>query len=832
MPGQIWSRIVSVLSASLCCTLVSLSAHAQIAPIRLDLPAQPLAQALTTLGSLANLNIYFDAPIVDGIEAPALKAELSPDDALSRLLAGTRLRAVRVDENTFRVVTVTDSKHAQSPTHSTDTGAVHPPNTVHLASAGVDAKADGGAEYPDAPSGSASTSGNLAEVVVTGRYEFLSADTSGTTNLPLPIEKVPQFISLVSNDFVKAADLKTLGAIAEYTPGALNVGNPENFGFALYLRGFPAFRAVDGVNVQDFNSYEPDYAIFDRLEIVQGPASVVYGVSSPGGLVNFVTKSATRDTPDYLYAQAGSWNSFRLEGQVAGALDPDGHVRAIGLAIRDQGDSFINDLKHQKTSLYGGVNVDFTDSVTGYLHGGYEKLERPSFDGIPPQPDGSPAPVPRSFFIGSPDIQFTTSVYHAEGDLTWHATPMLDVSLKGNFERSNSWGAQEYAYGLDTFGNIGLAALELPMLLVQNYGIGLSSIYRFDELGLKNSFVSLSALYQGEHRESFQLNSNSGTANIFDGEQAISQAFNSLLTGPLSPFAYEENTHTLTVSLQSVLQVVGPLSVLLGASHSQPDVTVVATGTPGTQNYSIPGQTSYRAGLTYEFLPRTNAYLSFSQSFAPTIGEFGVGFSVLPPLEGNEYEGGVKYRSSNGRLLLNGAVFQINERNVAEFDTVIDGNEFFSAVGEVRHRGVELQALGQITHPWQINAGYTYLDPKVTADADPTAIGQTQLFLPKQTASVYSTYTFDDGFARGLSFGVGTRYVGSQRTAYDGSTKDIPGYTLVDANIGYTIDKWLLQLNGHNILDRHYFINNYQTLFYGNTVGDPANLSVSIRYRF
>ena len=113
----------------------------------------------------------------------------------------------------------------------------------------------------------------LSEIVVTSHYQFLGADTSGTTGLPIPIEKVPQSISLVSGDFVKAADLKTLGEIAEYTPGAINVGNSLGLGSMIDIRGFTAGRAIDGIEVQGLTNFEPDYAIVDRLEIVKGPAS-------------------------------------------------------------------------------------------------------------------------------------------------------------------------------------------------------------------------------------------------------------------------------------------------------------------------------------------------------------------------------------------------------------------------------------------------------------------------------------------------------------------------------------------------------------------------------
>jgi iron complex outermembrane receptor protein len=85
---------------------------------------------------------------------------------------------------------------------------------------------------------------------------------------------------------------------------------------------------------------------------------------------------------------------------------------------------------------------------------------------------------------------------------------------------------------------------------------------------------------------------------------------------------------------------------------------------------------------------------------------------------------------------------------------------------------------------------------------------------------------------KGLTFGGGPRYVSSERTSFDGSTKDLPGYPLADASVGYSHSDWLVQLNVHNVFNRHYFINNYQTLFYGNVVGEPVNAALSIRRKF
>jgi iron complex outermembrane receptor protein len=651
--------------------------------------------------------------------------------------------------------------------------------------------------------------------------------------------------------------LKSLGEVAEYTPGAINAGNQLGAGALIKLRGFNPGRAVDGLNTGGLTAfYDPDYAIFDRFEVVKGPTSVVYGPSSPGGLVNFVTKSATPHTIDYVYAQVGSWNSYRVEGQAAGALDSAGRIRVIGVVVRDQGDSFIDVINHVKTTVYGGINVDITDSVTGYLHGGYERFSRTAFDGIPAEPDGSPAPVSQSFFIGAKGMDLKTSAYHAEGDLTWHATDTLDVSVKGNFERTNTVGQTPYAYGLDATGAIALGYQTINESPNDNYGIGVSSIYRLDGLGLSNSFVSLAAMHQ-VNSQGQNLGYNGGAGNIFGGEAALAQEFESLSREALSPYVYNVHVKVTTVTAQSVAQVITPLSLLVGASYSKPDQTQVYNGVYDDFNFN--SRISYRGALIYEVVPTVNAYASFSQSYSPqalqscTLPQGGTACSeigTLPPEIGQQYEVGAKYRSSNGRLLMTGALFQVTQQNQGVFDKQVASVAYWKPVGELTHKGVELEVVGQITSQWQIHAGYEFLDPKITKALDSGAapqgatIGQTELYLPKHTASFYTTYTIGHGFIRGVSFGGGIRYVGAQHTSYDSAlanleglrsstiTKDLPNYTLVDANVGYTVGKWLLQLNGHNIFDRHYVINNYQTLLYGNFVGTPASVALSVRREF
>lgn len=797
-------------------------------PTEFDIESQSVGSALLQFSKQAHIQVVLSPTVSGSAEASPLHGKVLPRVALDTLLRDTGLEYTPVGKSV--IVTLRNTMRSEV---SAEASVADP------AGESESATVNGG-------SSNANKSG-LEEVVVTSTYQFLSVDTSGTTNLPLPIERVPQSISLVSNDFIQAADLKTLGEIAEYTAGAINIGNSENVGSLIKLRGFTAGQSIDGINILSPTQIEPDYAIYDRLEFVKGPSSVVYGISSPGGLVNFVTKSATDRTPSYVLAQAGFWSNYRVEGQIAGALDPENHVRGIGVAVYDRGNSFTDVVNHKRTTLYGGLNFDLGNSVTAYLHGGYERQVVTSFDTILVEPDGSLPPVPRSFFVGSRNIDTSTTSYHAEGDVTWHATEMLDFSLKGNYRTYHVGGGQVYPSGLGTqpsgdpgdFNIYGVSAEDIHEI---DYGIGASSVYRLDDLGLKSSFLSVAALYQQNiaHTNYLTPDNFTATANIFAGEASIGAAFDSLLAGPSSPSNETDWTKTLTISAQSSLQLLDPLAVLLGASWSKPKQSVAVNG-PGTE-YDYASNTSYRAGITYEVLPKTFAYVSYSESFNPQTGTTA-DLKPLTPLEGRQYEAGVKFRSANGRLLLTGNVFHIREANFKVFDVNIEGSDHFKTVGVVTHKGAELEALGQVTPEWQLNMSYAYLDPQVTTNkGDAAVVGQSELYLPKQTASLYSTYTFPEGILRGLAVGGGVRYVASQQTSYRSdaanaaeglsATRDIPGYTLVDATLSYTRDAWLVKLNGHNILDRHYYFNTYSTLAYGVSSGDPSNVSLSARYQF
>ncbi|MFC4313887.1 TonB-dependent siderophore receptor [Steroidobacter flavus] len=669
----------------------------------------------------------------------------------------------------------------------------------------------------------------LEEIVVTG-YRFLNEDTSGTTNLPLPIEEVPQSISLISNDFLKAADIKSLGEVAQYTPGAIYSGNTEGYRTTVKLRGFSPGEAVDGLPLGGGDAIsEYDYAVVDRLEIVKGPSSVVYGASSPGGIVNIVTKKARPETAEYLSLDIGMWNNYRVEGQAGGAVDSEGRISVIGVGAYEQGDSFMDVMNHDRTVLYGGVDIAITDSVSAYVRSSFESNTRTSFDGIPTFADGTPAPVPRSFFIGSDDPRFElqTDRSYVNAGLDWDVTELWSIAVKTNYTRSDHKGAAAYAGELQDNGDIFLSVDEDLRSTHELFAAGITSIYKLDRLGLSESFISLGAVYNDhEWNAARRLYFVADPANIFDGVQAISNAYESEPVPGLIRRPHQEDS-LLTYSAQAVLKVIDPLTVLLGASYSGTDYEFYSTTLPRSE-YEYSGEVSYRGGLTYEFAQGLNGYLSYSESFLPqTVRD--VNENPLKPLIGEQKEVGVKYAPQGGRTLFTAALFEIVQSNKPEFDQVTELGDRFKPMGEVRHRGAELEVVGRLADRWQIHAGYAYLDPEITRNGEePELVGKTITYLPNHTASAFASYELTDSF----TLGAGVRYVDSVKTTYDSSVKDLPAYTIVDATASYIYQNWRFQLNAHNLFDEKYYINTYETVYYGNVVGEPANVSVSVRYEF
>lgn len=801
--------VVALMLAALAQSPAALASLAS--QVHFDIVAQQLPVALMRYSEQSGVQISSLGDLIEGKSSAGVVGTYSARDALEQLLQGTHLQFDVIDANTVAIRGV-----AASAALST---------TLRLAQS-VAAPQDGGKD-----------SGEVGEVVVSG-YRFLDEDTSGATNLPLPIEKVPQTISLVTSDFMQAANLKILGEVAQYTPGALYGGDGIGSGSYVKLRGFPSGSAVDGLSIspseyQVASAVEPDAAIYERYEFVKGPSSVVYGTSSPGGLINKVTKHARPGTPEYLAVRAGSWNAYQLEGQAGGSLDADGRFNVIGVGVWQQSDDFKHVVNRDKLTLYGGFDAQPAPNVTIYVNGAYETFTRTAFDGVPPFADGRPAPVGRSFFIGSKNMEMDDTSVFLQAGLDWDITDLWRLQFKGRFGDGKRRGRAPYAYDLQDNGDM-IIAIDNHLSKDRGYNLGLATFYDLDRLGLEESFVSVSVMaQQGKNRfwggaPVFEGGSTEGIANLFEGEAAITQAFESAVFPDELSLNLTKHKR-VTYSGQANLKIADPLTVLLGASLSSGEIDSIHENPifDERSHFEVSNEVSYRGALTYAVAPGWNAYYSYSESFILQTS-IDVSGHTLPPREGVQHEIGVKWKPPGQRLLVTGSVFQINENNIALFDQLIDSNIIFKPGGEQRHRGAELEVVGQLTDRWELRAGYAYLDPVLVEGEDPAAVGKRVPFLPQSTFSLFTTHSVTDR----LTLGVGTIFVGSVKTSPAAETRDIPSYTVVDATAGYAAGNWNVHLNLHNLLDERYRINTWESLYFGNFEGTPRSASLTVRYTF
>jgi len=309
----------------------------------------------------------------------------------------------------------------------------------------------------------------------------------------------------------------------------------------------------------------------------------------------------------------------------------------------------------------------------------------------------------------------------------------------------------------------------------------------------------------------------------------VSDFFNSLTPVP-GGYEQDQRMNYLTGSVQAVVKVAEPLTLVGGIAYSKPSIDQqVYNG--DFRNFDPGDQVNYRAAVVYEPIKDLNLYASYSESYEPNL-RIDLNHDVLPPLNGKQYEVGAKYLP-NRKILLTAALFEIRESNVPIYAAFVNGETLYTA-SAVRHRGLELEATGQLADRWQVKGGVALLDPKVTADpVHPVNNGETRPWLPRATASVYTSYDFTNG----VSIAGGVRYVGSVKT-YDSSspapTPDIKAYTVVDAAVGYSLDRWRLQLNLKNLFDERYYMSTpiFQALWAGLYPGEPRSFTVSLRRDF
>lgn len=655
------------------------------------------------------------------------------------------------------------------------------------------------------------------------------------TRTDTPLIETPQSVTRIDADTINKRDVQSVQRATDYSPGIFSnqVGASSRYDY-LVMRGFSDGSLgnvlLDGMKVlgdtSSFSSLRIDPWFLENMEVVRGPASVLYGQGSPGGLVALQSKKPQFTPQRTLRFQFGN------RKQLGAAFDftgPIGEDQRLAWRLTGKAQTADTQFDHVKQSSYAlapsltwEISDDTSLTLNAYLqkepHGGYHSGV--PYEGSVIAHNGKK--IAPSFFDGEPDYdRFKRNEY------------LFGYSLEHYF--NDDWKARQQ-----------VRYLKSDVELEQVYGYGwvapdsdqLNHYYAGADESLKSWTIDNQiegTIHQGNlsHKLLFGLdyqhrkNNVSWLSGAFPPIDAFNPTYGSKPVAMYPPTNEQHHLQQLGIYAQDQMQL-DRWHFVLGARH---DWIKIRNHNPDTDETSTLDDTQFsgRAALLYQFDNGISPYISYSSAFTPTSFTDEQG-DILKPMKGRQWEAGIKYQQPGSQNYFSVAAFDIEQRNVATKEQPTDP---YRAIGEIHSRGIELEANAQITPEWQVQGGYTYTDITY-AKSDDGNQGNNARYAPRHQAQLWATY--QPSWLSNADFGLGVRHY-SGIPADSANTYTLPSYSVVDASIGYDLGKQLglkdeleVRINANNLLNKTYTAacNSLEFCYFG----AKRNISASFSYRF
>jgi iron complex outermembrane recepter protein len=664
------------------------------------------------------------------------------------------------------------------------------------------------------------------ELVVTGEQEtgYRAPDATTATKTDTPLRDIPQSIQVIPEKILKDQQVRSLNDAVQTVSG---VRQDDTFGGQIdriNIRGFQTDVFLqDGIRQSQFSNREIDN--IERIEVLKGPASVLYGNLEPGGVVNLITKKPLSEPFYGTELAIGSYAFLRPSIDLSGPLSSDKTVLYRFNAAYEYNDGF-RDFQTNTSRVFAAPSLSWkiNDKTDLALEFSYLNDLRPFDEGTVAIGDGV-ANLPRDRVLSDANNRRTVEEFkvgyqfeHRFSDnwklrnsFRYLSSDTFDFRLghwliedDGTFERrflSNKDTYQSFSLNTDVTGKFKTGSIEHTLL------IGL-------DLNRETT--------KGAQR---RLPGNPGFfTNIFTG---VSDPLPPVSVSDLTAFGRRGRSeqNRLGLYLQDQIEILDNLKILVGGRFDLYDRTSIDRRS-NTITEDSAQRFSPRVGVVYQPIEPISLYASFSQSFNPDVFSTQVDGSPLEPSIGTQYEVGVKGEFLDKRLSATLAAYRINKTNIATTDP--NNPDFSIAVGEARSQGIELDIVGEPIKGWNIIAAYAYTDAEITKD-NFFAVGNRLANVPRHSASLWSTYEIQKGPAKGFGFGLGLLYVGDRFGDADNSFI-LPGYLRTDAALFYRRGKFRLGLNFQNLFNVDYFKSAaFRESIY---IGDPFTVIGSVSIEF
>ena len=697
-----------------------------------------------------------------------------------------------------------------------------------------------------------------------GPAATIAARQSATgTKTDTPIQKVPQSISVVTAEEMALHQPKSVKEALSYTPGvAVGTRGASNTYDYLIIRGFAADgqsqnNYLNGLKMQGnfYNDAVIDPYMLERAEIMRGPVSVLYGKSSPGGLLNMVSKRPTTEPLKEVQFKAGTDSLFQTGFDFSDALDDDGvySYRLTGLARSANAQQ--KGAEEQRYAIAPAFTWRPNDKTNFTFLSYFQNEPETGYYGWLPK-EGTVEPLPNGKRLPTDFNEGAKNNTYSRNE------KMIGYSFDHEFN--------------DTFTvrqNLRFAQNKVSQKSVYGYGMCSDPLYTKDQEALKASpclsipqsqwghTLTRQYVIDNEKLENFsvdtQLQSKFATGSVghflltgvdfmrmrndidswfgYAGSVAPSDIYNldrsdfdfGAHPNPSGPYRVLLKQKQTGLYVQDQAQW-DKVLVTLGGRYDWADQSSFNRDY-GNKSERDDKEFTWRGGVNYLFDNGVTPYFSYSESFEPA-SQTDANGDLFAPSKGKQYEVGVKYVPEDRPIVVTGALYQLTKTNNLMADP--NGSLFSVEGGEIRARGVELEAKAALSASVNLVGSYTYTDAEYTTDTNYK--GNTPAQVPKHMASLWADYTFFDGPLSGLTLGTGGRYTGSSYGDPANSFK-VGSYTVVDALVRYDLARVGMAgsnvaLHVNNLFDREYVASCFNT--YGCFWGAERQVVATATFRF
>ncbi len=782
--------MTTAIGISLAATHRQAIAQAQ-SEVLFSVPAGPLSRALAAYGRQAGIQVTYLASAATGKTSPGFSGSATREGALAKILAGSGLLFSFPNATTAAISSTSGGGDGASADGST---ALQP----------IVVAAEGAAQDNS---------------TVTAKF------SSAATKIDTPLVKTARSVSVVTRKELDQREVQTVLEAVRYSAGVTT--SPSGFDprfDELHIRGYDATTTgdyKDGLRQPylNFSMFRTEPYSLERMEIVKGPVSVLYGAGTPAGIVNKVSKVADGSRIREVEALWGTKDRKQFAFDVGDTLESneDLSYRLVGLARA--GDTNF-DIADDSYLLQPSMTWQ-SDQTKVTLYGLAQKTETDGSVSALVDENG----VLHDMRAGDPKYDYQKTNQQQVGYQFEHEFNDL-LTFRQNLRYSHLDLRTRY---LEVDSWTGTVVHRYPFAFKENmnvFQVDNQLEWTFDTGPLSHKL--LTGLDYMDAGSTFRY-----------GYGAVDPVFDLDISDPVYGISgptpgydnYLQDAKLQQTGLYAIDQIeLDQWNFTLGGRQTwvQQSNTGQNEGSPIDDHLST-GAFSAQASALYAFDNGISPYVSYATSFEPVTNRSDTG-AILDPAKGEQFEAGVKYQPPGTDILLSAVAYRLVEKNKPVLvDPILST---YRSIGEVTNTGLELEARANIADGWDLIAAYTYTHSEITGGDE---VGNSPAVTPDNTASLWANYSFNEGNAlAGLSAGAGVRYIGSNYTSTENTSKN-DASIYFDAAISYdfgAVDKkydgLVAAVNVRNIANDRDTICNEGACY----LGQGRNVTASLKYRW